>query len=338
MKTTIGIDLGKSAVKVVTKTGSFIIPSVVSYGSINSLINSSITSDDKDFIVSINDSKDSYLAGNIATTNPVNLISMDENKANTPYAVLVASALSKTIPPEHHSEIIVGTALPYTVYEKDKQPLKKILSDIKKFTVNKKHFSVSIHPVVIHEPGAVFMSVALDTNGNIKNKELLKQKIVIVDIGHRTANILLLFEGKELPMSHSTLSGAYFFIYKAISELSKKVGILSLNDQHYVLEKISKNEPIVINNTFFPPEFFEPVKKEFFASIEATVNSILRDFKCDKLIFAGGGAEWLKNLLLISYPNAIIPDNPRFSVATGLFKYANYVNSHMESKMAQARG
>lgn len=334
MKVITGIDIGKSAVKVVTKDLSFLIPSVVSYGSVSSAFDFLVTSNN-DFVVSINDLKEHYMAGSIATTGHVNLIAMDENKVGLPYAVLTCAALSKILTPNGHSEVVLATALPYTVYERDKQILKKTLTDIKRFTVNKNHFSVSIHPVVVHEPGAVFMSLVLDSSGTLKNKELLKQKVAVVDVGHRTVNLLLLFQGKELPSSHSTLTGAYSFLQKSLSELAKKVGILSLDDQQLVVEKISKNENFVVNGNFVPIDYFEPVKYEFLKAIEVAVSSVIRDFRCDRLIFAGGGSEWLKSLISSCFPNATVVDNPRFAVANGLFKYAVFVNNRTETRFTK---
>lgn len=321
----IGIDIGKSAVKYFSKNLKGMFPSAVSKGDLNQQFLS--TQLPTDMIVSIPDFFDQQplLVGTSAQAGLFNMVTMDEMKANTISAVLICAAVGLAMNSDVHDQVTACIGLPMSTFNMEKDVLKKQVSQIKKFTFNGKIVHVQLNPIILPEPVAVFMSGLLDDAGNIKNKELLNKNVAVVDLGHRTLNILLTVKGKiHDSVSVSTLTGVHPFIKKIINTVSSETGILNHQEQMALIEKITGGQPFICRGKYYSIDYFESIRLEYFNAVVSDVISTLRDYHYDQLVFAGGGVLWIKPLLTARFPDAMVLSDPRFACASGLYKYSLY--------------
>lgn len=168
------------------------------------------------------------------------------------------------------------------------------------------------------QPFGSFCDVLLDKSGNIANKKLAKQFVVVVDIGSRTLNLYTL----------DNLTAIYDLCD------TTNDGVYSAHDmvENFIKDKLKQSVPdgrlpYIINRGSIKGIDLKPVMK---ASYMALANTIINKIETmlvnswvmvDTIIFTGGGSVLMKEQLqkAFSDKNPIFLD--RYATARGFYKY-----------------
>lgn len=227
------------------------------------------------------------------------------------------------------SRIHLGTSLPFSHYSTPTGPNRELIEKVKtslqqecihhgEQTVAKieKHF-------VYQESIAAGIDYMLGDDGKPRNK--IRGGIAIVDIGGNTTDISVLESPQSIDRQRSG---------------SKKIGVIDVrNDlrdllkEKFKLEKLTdaqldyaiRKDRIVL----FGEE--ENVEQEVSAAKRNTIHKIISRVEekvgdaadLDKVIFVGGGAAALKDVIS-TYKHGYVPEQPEFANARGMLKHMSY--------------
>lgn len=325
----ISVDLGFGFTKAINENGKKIsFPSVVSLktSKIGGGLSSGFGGEKDDYTVVMwntgkpLESKSYYIGDAAMTTGGVR--TWDDNvSANVNARPLVCTACSLI---SDGTDIDLCVGLPMTLeeeeFEKQVPEIKKALIDID-VTVNipgngtKK---VKVKSVFVGRQGqGAYYSACLSIDGKIKDIELIKSPVGIIDPGQRTTDFLIMTKGKKGIVVNDELSGGadnlgMNLVYKQVqnyaSELAgKEIDLLKI-EQAIMWDKGILNfrgKRIELNKVY--NEACENLAEQIAAYIKGKWGNEI-DYLA-KIFICGGGGEVLYKHLIKHFPNAVLLDS-----------------------------
>ena len=175
---------------------------------------------------------------------------------------------------------------------------------------------------VMPQPIGPFLSHLLDDQGRDARPELLKGAWATVEIGQYTTDICLVSQGQAIQEMYSSCNGMRIVAENLMRQISRKRGIsdLGLPEATQILETGSMliaGKPVSVQDEL--QASLEPLARE----ILETANQVLGSSELRRMqgvLIAGGGAPLLYPRLLEAWPQAVLCDDPRFSVAEGFMR------------------
>ena len=261
---------------------------------------------------------DQFFVGNLALRQS-NFIyySMEENKAkNQVTEVLMKSAISCVAEPNKKINLVTG--LPYSMHTAQKDQMVKLINSINNkecssYIVKEGNNSLVVgienYKILAQGFGAA-MNYLLDDNGNLIRKEEAKKRILVVDIGFYTLDLIIL-EGMEInKKSRSDTDLGVSALYEVIMEhLKGKRPQLHMLDQC-----VRKREFDGYNISSLVDRAFESYSRQ----IESVINSLNMNFL--KIILSGGIAPEVAKYL--NFDNLYLSENSQFDNLNGYEKVA----------------
>ncbi|RMH36687.1 MAG: ParM/StbA family protein [Nitrospirae bacterium] len=307
----IGLDVGYGFVKVVTPDSRITFPSLVAPVNSSDLM---LPFCQPEELVAVQGQR--YLVGQPAIKSTFRFRDQWDSWWYSPaFTALLAKA--KSVIPK--GAIIVSGLPLHTYNSENAQQINDIIGT---------HLHAKTTRTVAQGLGAYF---ALATS----KPEYTNAKIILVDIGSRTTELIALSASRCIPQQcRGLVLGTQSLFSQLADDLSKQYG--RNTDPFEVEHAIIEHTPLVIRTTTLQPsdliKHLTPLFEDFLTRIHQEMvslwgiadlhnpTSVAPDF--DHMVFTGGGARLLKNLILARYPHAVIPDQPQASNAYGFFLLA----------------
>ena len=175
---------------------------------------------------------------------------------------------------------------------------------------------------VMPQPIGPFFSHLLDTHGREARPELMGQVWATIEIGQYTTDICLVAEGQAIQEKYASCNGMRVVAELLMRQLARSRGIsdLGLPEATQIMETghmLIGGKPVSVEDELRAS--IEPLARE----IQETANQVLGSATLRRmhgLLVAGGGAQLLFHQLATSWPQALLCQEPRFSVAEGFMR------------------
>lgn len=167
---------------------------------------------------------------------------------------------------------------------------------------------------------APLLCVALDSYGQATGKAGESESWGVVEIGHFTTDFTFHDRGQEVDSISSSAMGARMAYDSVATQFKQKgypVDIESIDTAIRTGKTKNFGQEIDVSN------IVNPALSEFSTYILDEVTSRFGEKaqRMDGIIVAGGGAHLVGPYVKMTYPNATIPQNPRFTVAEGYSRF-----------------
>lgn len=184
-------------------------------------------------------------------------------------------------------------------------------------------FECNIIPVP--QPYGVYQDALLNDDGRFhgNNVNVISKKFAVIDIGHFTTDILLMDNFNWIQES----SGSTVGMSKAVTSLQE-----FLNAESIPVSIIECQEAMIIRKIKEYGELRD-ISNLVDKAIPTTIDSVIQEVKnklgnqartIDKILIAGGGAQYVYDRLAKDWKQTALVNNPRFSVAIGMRKHGLY--------------
>ena len=207
--------------------------------------------------------------------------------------------------------------LPASYYDEQREPLRKrAQSLITKLLAPNQNLRVFIES----QSRAPLLCVAFDAYGSETGRAGDDESWGVIEIGHYTSDFTFHDRGQEVDGAASSASGAHL-VYDRIGASFKAAGYLS--DTDTITGAIKTRKIKSFGKEIDVTDMVLPAIQEFSSYIQEEVATRFGEKaqRMDGLIVAGGGAYMVGADIKASYPNAIVPNNPRFAVAEGYSRF-----------------
>jgi plasmid segregation protein ParM len=267
----IGIDVGNAEIKT---SKDFNVKSLISVGHDNL--------DESDKVVKIEFDGIRYTLGKGAA------LSLDTKYFEDQYKVMLLASIAKSFDESViNANITIG--MPISLYREKEfvEEVKKFIANYgsNKITVDGKEKTIKIHNVDVWvESGILFYNF----------EDYSKQKLLVVDLGGYTVDILQIFYGKNND-SYSTTTG----IYSLMHDVVKQVNIsykADLRNGAEIVKSLIQGEDFLIDGKAIDMKFVNEIVKGYCNELFSTLNQRFALSEA-KLVFIGGGAILLKDFL-----------------------------------------
>jgi plasmid segregation protein ParM len=229
------------------------------------------------------------------------------------HAALLKGALDKAaaagVPKPHSAEIVVGLAGRSFVPSNDEYlaALRRHLPDA----------TTTVFP----QPLGPFFQMLLDEEGREARPELLSQKWIVVEIGQFTTDFALLVEGSAIEERYASANGMRRVAEQLGREIALSKGITNLTMPE--LTETLKTGTIEVMGSHVPvgdelQRAAQPLAHEILESASVVMGDYMR--RANGVLVAGGGAPLMYPLLSKEWKHAVLADDPRFSVAEGFVR------------------
>jgi plasmid segregation protein ParM len=326
----IGIDLGHSSVKISVKSGakmplhgaSEIFPTVVRNWA--SIANEETAKKAEVDTVEVNGKK--FFVGVTAQRQgqAENFSGQSRNWIETDQhdAMLISAwdrantilAKNNLADPEQIS-LVLG--LPASYYSEQREPLRaRAISLIQRLIKPHQHLSVYVES----QSRAPLLCVVFDQYGAETGRAGDDESWGVVEIGQFTTDFTLHDRGQEVDSAASSARGAHM-VYDRIAATFKQKGYIS--DFETITGAIQTKKIKVYGKEVDVADVIAPALSEFSSYIldEVATRFGEKAQRLDGVIVAGGGAYIVGQEIKAKYPNAVIPQNPRFAVAEGYSRF-----------------
>lgn len=286
------------------------------------------SSEEYNISVSFNEeeAKDYYVGDSALTNGGVRKWADKKDFNEEELKVLISTAIGKINPTGQDVDLIVG--LPMSYYTTKKDDILKILkgvtfnSHIEGIGKNK----VYINSVYCYPQGwGSYWSEILDKKGNVKNIELARMPIGVIDIGYRTIDYLIMEQGRKGTILAEEFSGSLEEdgMYKVFSSTEKKVS--DEYGREVGMDTIEKGLLWFGRKIYFEGKerdispFFEEALKENSEQIATKIKQIWGS-KINNLAFiflSGGGGNEFYPYLNEKFKQLKIQENSSFSNCKG---------------------
>lgn len=225
-------------------------------------------------------------------------------------------------------EIVVTAGLPTSDYADSKrlEALVKVLKGQHQVTMNSKIFTIRVNKVyILPQPIGTLYNELLDNEGFINNKDLLEEKVGIIDVGGGTILIdtILNFQlsSKNRQQFNTGINDLYETIANRIDgdvslyklEQSLRQGNQKKEWSYY----FSKNRQEDITTIVYKES--DRFTRRLIANITATLKNI---DSIDTLLFTGGGANLInRKLVMETFENAVVVKKTETANVNGFYKY-----------------
>lgn len=207
-----------------------------------------------------------------------------------------------------------------------------------KVAVNGEEFTINVAMVTVTpQPLATVLAVYLDENGLVKNRELKKKKIAVIDIGGGTTDLDTLFEFRR-QNDYRSIGVGFRDVYKAIqAKINEENGGKEMNVNDYIIldiiEKAEREakekgtEPVytyqgsekqpVVDFT----KVYQDALHELGMKINQAISNQWKDFDTfDKVFLVGGSALRVAPYIeILQEPD--FPKNPGLSNVEGYYNF-----------------
>ena len=320
----VGLDLGYSAVKLVTNGRRKSFPSLVGTPELGRF---SLDQQAHHIILT---RPDRALVGEGAMTQS-RFVNRREDRAwieSTEYYHLFLAALTE-LTTAKVADLQLVTGLPVAFYS-DKAMLGDRLIGVHKVAREGRHaqnFKVS-ECRVIPQPFGALLAAALDDRGRIADHDLATGAVGVIDIGGKTTNLLSVARLAEIGRETESVSiGAWDVVRAVRSFLADRCPNLELRD-HQVVEAIVSRQvryygqQVELNQVV--DAALEPMANQVIAQATQLWNG---GAGLDAILVSGGGALLLGSFLKAHFPHARIVNDPVFANAEGYWKLAQRLGS-----------
>lgn len=317
--TPVGLDIGYGFVKAVTPNSTTTFPSLVAPINNSDIMLPFYQTDE---LVTVHGQR--FLVGQPATKATFRFREQWDTWWHSPAFVALLAKVRQTIP----KGSIIVSGLPLHIYNSENaQQIGTIITT----QLNAKQTKI-----VAQGLGAYFAIVT-------HQPEYANAKLVLVDIGSRTTELLALSASQCLPhQCRGLVLGTQSLFAPLADKLSKDYG---RNIDPYEIEaSIINQTPLIIRSTTLPPSELQnelvPFLEPFLTRLHHEMvnlwgiaasnidTSLAPDF--DYMVFTGGGALLLQDQLRARYPHAIIPDQPQAANAYGFSLLAKILITNEE--------
>jgi hypothetical protein len=243
--------------------------------------------------------------------------SMEENKAkNKVTEILMRSAISCVAEPNKKINLVTG--LPFSMHSSQKDQMIKLINDINhkecsSYIVKEGNNSLIVeienYKVLAQGFGAA-MNYLLDDNGKLLRVDEAKKRILVVDIGFYTLDLIIL-EGMEInKKSRSDSELGVSALYEVIMEHLK-----GKRPQIHLLDQCVRNKEF---DGYDISKLVDRAFEGYSRQIESVINGFNMNFH--KIILSGGVAPEVSKYL--NYQNLYLSENPQFDNLLGYEKVA----------------
>lgn len=198
-------------------------------------------------------------------------------------------------------------------------------------TALRKHLpkaSATIYP----QPLGPFFRLLLDEGGREARPELLSQKWVIVEIGQFTTDFAVLVDGAAIEEKYTSANGMRRVAEQLAREITTTKGISNLSMPE-LTETLEKGTIEVMGRQVSVADELQravqPLVQEILESGGAVMGDYLR--RATGVLVAGGGAPLICPWLAREWSHAVISEDPRFSVAEGFVRAGLHIASLQEA-------
>lgn len=320
----VGIDLGYSAVKVVSGRRRTTFPSVVGTPDLGRF---SLGEQDDHLVLNV---PEHVLVGEGAMTQS-RFVNRREDRAwveSAEYYHLFVAALTE-LTTATVADLLVVTGLPVAFYN-DKAALRDRLLGVQKVTRDGCHgqtFKVN-DCRVIPQPFGALLAAALDDRGRITDQDLATGSVGVIDVGGKTTNLLSVKRLAEISRETESVSvGAWDAVRAVRGFLADRCPNLELRD-HQVIEAIIARQVRYYGQRV-------DLKPAVDAALEPMANQVIAQASqlwnggagLDAILIAGGGALLLGPYLKTYFRHARVVSEPVFANAEGYWKLAQRLSS-----------
>jgi len=247
----------------------------------------------------------------------------DERKAGTDSLVLALGALARL---GVQGDVTLCAGVPAALWATDGAALRRLLSGPFVFLWNGHQRSVTITAYILPEPAGAYFFSLLNPAGRVADAELIRYPVAVVDIGYRSVDIVLVDRGAvQEHVTRSTTHGLVAAYNRLYQRLAADVGLLADDERMDVFLAVVRGEPVVLKGRTMGDglrRVVEAAKPEIVEAITSDVRSALSGANYRALLWAGGGAEWLRAELDAAFPGGRWPEDARLANARGFYRYA----------------
>jgi plasmid segregation protein ParM len=315
----IGLDLGKSSIKYVTAAGPGEIPAWLARGRITQVMGN----DNGTGLISYKEQD--YIVGEDAVLGSGFSWSSTEDKDDPRNLIFALAILGKVGITE--ADVVIGLPVSAASSPAVVKRVKALLEGTHEVAIDNKPLTITMKVGVLPEPLGTFFSMALDESGRPVPSPYLDELVGIVDIGHRTVDVVILDSGKLSTTKDSSLSGITVLFDRVCKLIETDHGKLRPNEiakaRNWLVR--SCQEPLMIGGRYVRPDMrldVERHKSELAGRIMDEVQSLLANLRPDRVIMTGGGAALLRAELVKISPTLTFHPNPRLANAIGFYRSA----------------
>jgi plasmid segregation protein ParM len=236
------------------------------------------------------------------------------------HGALLKGALEKAaaagVPDAHTAEVVVGLAGRSFVPSHDRY-----------LTALRQHLpkaAVTIYP----QPLGPFFRLLLDEDGREARPELLTQKWVIVEIGQYTTDFAVLVDGAAIEEKYSSANGMRRVAEQLAREIATSKGISNLALPE-LTETLEKGTIEVMGRQVSVADELQRAVQPLVQEILETGGAVMGDYlrRATGVLVAGGGAPLICPCLAREWTHAVLSEDPRFAVAEGFVRAGLHIAS-----------
>jgi plasmid segregation protein ParM len=318
MSAAIGLDIGHSAVKVAVsdskgKRNAFIIPTA--------LCQAFKISDEAEAERAARETVrvgnvDYFIGETAVIQGGINVTSgLSEDWVSTPeHTALMIGAFKKAkeFAGVDQPKLVLG--LPTHLYSRQREKLREIASN-----------ALPVNDVrVVPQPMGPYFEAMFDEKG-VPASAVNEESWGVVEIGYFTTDFMLMMNGRWVEKASGTCSGARVAAEHLQRILSENGVTADLPECEEALrKKYIRNFTSKIDVTKEVNEAVGILANEVIDHATRLMEPYAR--RLDGVIVAGGGADFMFDKIKERWPHATSPQNPRFSVAEGMRRFASMLN------------
>ena len=252
---------------------------------------------------------------------------LDERKADAAARAVVAAALMAC--GLRDGQVDVGLAVPAALASSEASRLaSSVAGHLNATSASGARVDVKVRATVLAEPAAAAMVVLLAEDGTPRHRELAAT-VAVVDLGHRTLDLVVLRGGRPLGPGWSHPSGGVVAYERWLrSDVEPHLGFLLTDaERAAVVSAAARGQVPTVRGRRLPAEVLAALsqhRRHLAGEVVRAMRTALSGVAYQRLVITGGLAEWLAGELLAEWPHATIPPEPRWAVAEGLLRYLRY--------------
>jgi plasmid segregation protein ParM len=228
----------------------------------------------------------------------------------------------------------VVTGLPVEYLRRDSKRLKEMIRGVHEITYHNFNGQDETRKItidklcIIPQPIGSIFNLIFDDQGKIKDKQLTRQKLGVVDIGFKTTDLSIFDRLQYVERGSSTLDAGISKCFSVISDKLKRES--NINLELYRIFKFIESGKIKIRGKEYN---ISNLKKKVYSQAASAIASNLNhlwenDWDIDSIILSGGGSIELAEYLAANIKGNVIPVqrniDPRFNNVLGYCKFGQY--------------
>jgi len=331
---TLGIDVGFGFTKA-TNGSKYIIYKSILGDSTDIQYQTNIGTDSSASQLHVTIDNRSFFIGDYAEQqSTIRQFTLDQNKLLTEYVKVLALTAAGSCFDDNSLTINVVSGLPVAYLKRDYKQFKKLLEGRHEITFHlqggqdvTKDITINKVQMMPQPVGSIFNAL-MNNTGKIVEKDLVQQKIGVVDIGFRTTDFSIFSKLQYIERSSTTLDTGISKCFSVIADkLRQESGV---NIELFKLYKAINSGMIKVHGKEY--NIANLRDRVYSHASEAIANDLNRlwseDWDIDTIIMTGGGAMELAPFLqpliegnVIPIPNGI---DGRLNNVMGYLKFGNY--------------